>query len=143
MEQAERAGGARERAREKADACWEARLAGLTWQQAAKHAGYTSRQHAYRAVLDQRGELPVPEREHLRDVWRQRIELVWRQALRDVLERKPSAVTHSMRCALAAMQLDGLAMPTRVSVDVEAGLDALLASLTTPVIEGKVLDDGR
>lgn len=105
--------------------------------------GYSTAQNAYRAVLRRRGQLPVSESEDLRDVWRTRLESLWRQAALDVQDRRPGAVTHAVRVASTAMQLDGLAAPTRVAVSsAESEIGALIAALTAPVVvPGEVLSN--
>jgi hypothetical protein len=127
----------------RADTAWSVRVAGGTWADAARLAGFSSAQNAYRAVLRRRGQLPVSERGDLRDIWRIRLESFWRQAALDVQDRRPGAITHAVRLASAAMQLDGLAAPTKVDISTESEIASLIEALLTPqVVPGQVLDDG-
>jgi len=129
----------------RADLAWSARVAGSSWEQAAVVSGYTSGQNAYRAVLRRRGELPVSQRDDLRDIWRQRLEALWRQAALDAMSNRPGAITAAVRVAGTAIQLDGLAEPVRLDFRVEPELTALLeALLPAPqvVVSEVVSDDG-
>ena len=60
--------------RERADLAWKLRVGGLSWAQVARQAGYSCRQNAMRAVKVRCGTLPQPERQELRDLWRDRLE---------------------------------------------------------------------
>lgn len=93
---------------EKVEKVWNARIAGASWRQAAEIGGYSTASNARTAVRSLRGELPVLDREHARDLWRERIEVLWQQALRDVAAQRPGAITAAVRVVTAATQLDGL-----------------------------------
>lgn len=95
---------------------WAARLAGASWTQAAEVAGYTDEANCRRAVRSVFGELPKVEREDLRHLWRDRLELVWRQVVRDMHEKVPGSVVAAVRVAQAAARLDGLDAPSRVTL---------------------------
>jgi hypothetical protein len=129
--------------RTKADAAWQARVLGASWAQAAQVAGYGTASAAYHAVLRQRGTLPEPMLSDLREVWRERLESLWSQAWQDVRERRSGAVTHAVRVAGAAMQLDGLAAPSRIAISsAESEITSLIDALLAPqVVPGQVLDD--
>jgi AraC-like DNA-binding protein len=100
----------------RADDAWRARVAGGTWAEAADIAGYSDQDNCRRAVRRVFGQLPSPDREEMRNLWRDRHERLWRKALSDVLEGKPGAVVAAVRVAEAATRLDGLGAPTRVSL---------------------------
>ena len=103
-------------AAKRADMAFEARVAGATWDEAAEIAGFANGPNACRAVANVFGSLPTPDREELRAVARARGEAVWRQALRDVEERRPGAVTAAVRVLDLMVRLDGLSAPDRVEV---------------------------
>lgn len=100
----------------RAETAWQARVLGLTWDAAAQVAGYADRANCVRAVRSVYGELPTIEREEVRRLWRDRLELVWRQVVKDVHDRVPGATTAAVRVADRASRLDGLDEPQRVSV---------------------------
>ena len=102
----------------KASTAWQARVTGLSWEQAADAAGYGSSEAAMKAVRNTYGHVPRIERADARHLWRERVEVLWRLALRDVVDQRPGAVTAAVRVAQAATTLDGLNEPTRVDLDV-------------------------
>lgn len=114
---------------ERAHKAWHARLAGATWRQAAEVAGYANGDIAATAVKRVYGKVPPLEREALRTLWRERLELAWRQAVVDMTEQRPGAITAAVRIASAAAALDGLNAPTQVDVTVLQTLEALQTEL--------------
>ncbi|MDH2442381.1 hypothetical protein QDR37_00310 [Amnibacterium sp. CER49] len=66
-------------------------MAGATWEQVAKFVGFSDASTAQRAVRNFFGETPQQDREELRHLLRQRGEVLWRQARRDMLESRPGA----------------------------------------------------
>lgn len=106
--------------RERADLAWKLRVGGLSWAQVAKQAGYSNRQNAHRAVKYRCGTLPQPERQELRDLWRERLERLWLQSVRDCAEQRNGAVTAAVRVVTAACLLDGLNEPTQIEARLEA-----------------------
>ncbi|WP_183093317.1 hypothetical protein [Nocardioides stalactiti] len=116
-------------ARERAEQVWAMRLGGATWDQCAKTVGLATPQSAMRCVRETYGEVPQIDREELRHLWRERTEVLWRQAMRDVLDRRQGAVIAATKVASLASFLDGLGAPQRVEVGVLhmlADLDALM-----------------
>src|SRR5688572_7746070 len=96
---------------ERADTAWRARVAGATWKQAAQMAGYATPESAIKGVQSAFGELPPLQAADLRNLWRDRLEVLWRQTLTDIAEQRPGAVTAGVRVAQAAALLDGLNAP--------------------------------
>lgn len=130
---------ARADAAQRAATAWNARVLGATWEQAAQVAGFTDKSNCFRAVRRAYGSVPEPEREEQRRLWRDRIEHLWRQSVKDVAEQRPGAVTAGVRVAGAAAVLDGLNAPTEVVVspstaELEAWVERVLA-LRVPVVE--------
>lgn len=125
------------KSRSKADVAWRARTAGATWAEAAAMSGYASAQSCYKSVVKHRGALPQVEADHLRELWRERLETLWRQALRDVADRRPSAVTHGVRVASAAAALDGLNAAAKVELGTESSLTELITALTDGSGDGR------
>lgn len=103
---------------EKADRAWRVRVVGGTWQQAAEAAGYSTDEAAIKAVRSAYGTLPKPQRDDLRNLWRERLEVLWQQAVADARDRRHGAVTAAVRVATCAMHLDGLSEPVQVEVGV-------------------------
>jgi len=103
-------------AQERAERAYVARLHGATWREAARVAGYTDQANARRAVERWMGDVPGPEREVQREILREQTQAVLRQALQDVRDRRPGAVTAAVRVLDLQMRLDGLGAPTRVSL---------------------------
>lgn len=129
----------------RADEAWRVRVAGGTWEDAARVAGYANGPNALRAVRDIFGQLPKVERDDLRGVWRARGEVMWRQVQRDMAEGKPGAVVAGVRLLQAAAVLDGLNAPTEhvLYSPSEAELEAWVVSLTgvQPLTEYDPLGD--
>ncbi|WP_230103897.1 hypothetical protein [Microbacterium sp. Bi121] len=98
---------------------WSLRIAGHTWEQVAQKVGFNDGPAAHRAVKNFFGNVPTPAHDELRILARARGEVVFRQALTDVLEQRPGAV----RAAVAVLQrqaaLDGLDAPTKSTLAVE------------------------
>ncbi|WP_183092956.1 hypothetical protein [Nocardioides stalactiti] len=105
------------------------RLGGATWRQCAEVVGLSSGQNAMRAVRSVYGEVPEIDREEMRHLWRERTEVLWRQALKDVHQGKQGAMVAAVKLAGFAAYLDGLGAPQRIDVGVMhvlADLDALM-----------------
>ena len=100
-------------AAERARNAWTARIVGSTWAQAAEVAGFTDAGNCVRAVRNYFGALPEPERAEQRALWRERLELLWRQSGRDVRGQRPGAVRAAVALSQRAAQLDGLDEPSR------------------------------
>jgi len=107
---------ARADAAQRAAAAWNARVLGASWEQAAEIAGFANAPNAHRAVTRAYGQVPEPERSELRRIWRERLEVLWRQSVRDVTDQRAGAVTAGVRVAGAAASLDGLDEPTRIDL---------------------------
>lgn len=128
------------------DQAWRARVAGASWRQAATIAGYTDENNCARAVKRVYGKLPTPEREDLRRLWRDRLEVTWRQAITDLLEQRPGAITHAVRVQTAAARLDGLDEPSRVELytptqrEIERFVGTLLAQAHPELEEGDIFE---
>jgi hypothetical protein len=120
--------------RERADLAWKLRVGGLSWAQVARQAGYSCRQNAMRAVKVRCGTLPQPERQELRDLWRDRLERLWLQSVKDTAEQRTGAVTAAVRVMQAAAMLDGLNQPTQIDarfdVEVSDTFHALMQAIT-------------
>lgn len=89
---------------------------GGSWDQAATIAGYSDGSNALRAVRAVYGTLPTIEREEQRRLWRDRLEVFYRQALKDLHNGVPGATTAAVRIAERAARLDGLDAPTKLSL---------------------------
>lgn len=100
----------------RAERAWSARVIGASWHEAAEVAGFTDAANCLRAVRNYFGKLPEPDRDHLRDMWRERLEHLWRQAIADVQEQKPGAVRAAVALAQRASAMDGLDAPAQVTV---------------------------
>lgn len=103
-------------AAQRAQRAWTARVSGSTWDEAAKVAGYADAATACRGVKNYFGQLPVVERDDLRDVWRARMELLWTYAARDAKKGKPGALRAGTAIAQRAAAMDGLDEPTSIAV---------------------------
>ena len=117
-------------AAQRAMRAWTARVCGATWQEAAQIAGFTDQHNAIRAVSNYFGSLPSPELSDLRHLWRPRCELLWAQAVIDIREQRPGAITAGVRVTERAAKLDGLDAPTTsVHVDASEALTMFLERL--------------
>lgn len=76
------------------------------------------------------GTLPRIDRDDLRNLWRSRLEVAWRQVVKDMFDQRPGAVTAAVRVAYAAAALDGLNAPVQVDVSVTDTLEKLTKELT-------------
>jgi hypothetical protein len=109
---------------------WAARVAGLTWAEAAEIAGFSSAGNACRAVTRYFGTVPSIEREDQRALWRERLEYLWAQARVDVQQQRPGAIRAGVALAQRASALDGLDAPVRVQINPDAEkLDELVHKL--------------
>lgn len=132
---------------QRADKAWRARVLGASWAQAALVAGYADDTTAWHAVKNAYGELPKLDREEVRALWRERLEVAWRQSVKDMAEQRPGAVTAGVRVAGAAAALDGLNEPTEVVVspsaaELEAWVARVLAAQTPQVVEYDIIGGG-
>lgn len=93
---------------ERAERAYFARVSGATWTQAAEVAGYTDAANCCRAVRRVFDELPAPDREHQRHLVRDRLDTLYRLALKDAHDRRPGAVTSAVRVLELMSRLDGL-----------------------------------
>jgi hypothetical protein len=100
----------------RAQRAWAARVAGATWEQVGELVGFSDGTAALRAVRRYFGQLPVIEREETRRLWRERNELLWKQAVRDTSEQRPGAIRAAVAVAQRAAALDGLDAPVRMEV---------------------------
>lgn len=131
----------------RADRAWRARVLGATWAQCAELAGFSDESGARRAVKRVYGEVPQVEREELRRLWRDRLEVVARQAMQDVLDRRPGAVTSYVRLMQAAARLDGLDEPSRLELstpserEIVAWVDAMVAHNRPQLVEADIFAD--
>lgn len=129
---------------ERADTAWRVRVAGGTWSEAAKIAGYSNAENAVRAVRETYGSLPTITRDDLRDVWRARLEVLWRNAQRDAAEGKAGAIVAGVRVAQAAAMLDGLNAPSEVVVhspttaELEAWVAVVVGEAAPALDEGDI-----
>lgn len=114
----------------RADAAWRARVSGMTWREAAEVAGYASAEHAIDAVRKTYGTLPKLDRDEQRRIWRDRLEVAWRQVAEDMRDRVPGSVTAAVRVATCAIALDGLAEATKIDLQVTEVFDGFLRELT-------------
>ena len=133
-------------AAQRAQRAWTARVSGSTWAEAAKVAGYADAATACRGVKTYFGSLPVVERDDLRDVWRARMELLWRYAARDAKSGKAGALRAGAAIAQRAAAMDGLDAPTQLNLTtVDAGelaamVDVLLRANGGQEIEANIWD---
>lgn len=132
---------------ERAERAWNVRVVGGSWQAAARAAGYSDTSNAIRAVRSVYGTLPEVERDEVRRLWRDRLELLWQQVVQDVHGRVPGATTAAVRVADRAAKLDGLDEPSRLSITPSDGelqqfVDAVIAAKGGPSLpeEFDVLD---
>jgi hypothetical protein len=117
-------------AAQRAERAWQLRIQGRTWRQVAEAAGYGTPEGAIGAVKRYCGELPRFDRQHLRDLWRERLEELWSLALDDAREHRPGAVVAGVRVGQLAAQLDGLSEAQKVDLEVTRVWDGLLGELT-------------
>ena len=116
---------------QRAHRAFEARCDGYTWEQVAERVGYSEGSAACRAVSRYvTDEMPDVDRLALTATWRERTEWLWAKARADVVERRPSAVTHAVRVVGIAMQLDGLATKPPATVTGTGGFEDLIKALT-------------
>jgi len=123
---------------------WDLRVAGYSWDEIAEQLGFANKSNAYRSVHSYLGTVPQFDAERERELWRQRLEWLWRKARRDVDEQRPGALTGGVRIAQAAARLSGLDAPEQVVIHnpTVAEINALVQRLTVPqprVIEANVL----
>lgn len=134
-------------AAQRAQRAWTARVSGSTWDEAAKVAGYADAATACRGVKNYFGTLPAVERDDLRDLWRQRMELLWTYAARDAEIGKPGALRAGTAIAQRAAAMDGLDAPTQVTVTADAAelsqLVEVLLAAQGGVVEASIWDDGE
>ena len=132
----------------RAQRAWSARVGGATWEQTAELAGYANGPAALRGVKNYFGQLPQLDREDLRDLWRDRLEVLWAQSVTDVGEQRSGAVRSAVAVAQRASALDGLDAPTKVAVtpsvqEFEAVVEAIVqhrvtADLGNLAVEGDI-----
>lgn len=121
-------------AAERAERAYVARLNGATWRQVAEVAGYSDQANARRAVERWLGDIPAPAREAQREILREQTQIVVRQALQDVHDRRPGAVTAAVRVLDLQARLDGLLAPTNIALidptqeEIDAYLERLLGA---------------
>lgn len=101
-------------AAQRAQRAWAARVSGGTWAQAAEVSGYSDDTAALRGVRRFFGRLPEIDHDEQRRLWRDRLELLWRQNARDVHEQRPGAVRAGVALADRAARLDGLDEPAEL-----------------------------
>ena len=119
----------RPEALQRADRAWRARVLGASWAQAAEVAGFADDTTALHAVRNAYGQLPKLDREELRTLWRERLEVAWRQVFKDMAEQRAGATTAGVRVAGLAMTLDGLAEPVRVDMTISDTFERLTREL--------------
>lgn len=131
---------------ERTEKAWMARVAGATWEQAARVAGYSDGSNCRRAVANVYGQLPKVDREDLRRLWRERLERLWRQAVQDASEQRPGAITAAVRIEQAAARLDGLDEPSVVELstpsqrEIEAWVAEMLSHTRPQLEEGDIFE---
>lgn len=135
---------------ERAEKAWNVRVMGGSWQQAAEIAGYADGSNALRAVRAVYGTLPTLERDEARRLWRDRLEVYYRQALKDLHNGVPGAITAAVRIAERAARLDGLDAPSRISLidptqeEIERFLTETLGPVRTDeegdIFDGEIID---
>lgn len=106
-------------AAERASTAWRMRVAGHGWDEIAKMLGMRGgAPAAHRAVSRYFGRVPQPDRELLREIARQRGEMLWAKAA-EAVEEMPSPAT--IRAAVAVLErasrLDGLDAPAEVKLN--------------------------
>jgi hypothetical protein len=82
----------------------------------AEIVGFHDAPTAHRAVKRWFGRVPEIDPDESRAMWRERLELLWRQSLTDSTQQRPGAVRAAVAVAQRAAALDGLDAPTRVEV---------------------------
>ena len=105
-------------AMQRAAQAWQLRVAGRTWQQIASTLGYSDPANVVRAVREYYGQLPQPDREELRELARARGEVLFEQALVDVLQQRPGAVRAAVAVLQRQAQLDALDRPSKIEISV-------------------------
>ena len=99
------------RAVDKAMRAWSLRVIGLPWEDIAREVGYSTDKYganAARAVRRVLGSVPSIDVEMRKMLWRDRLELLWRESWSDVQQDRPGAVSAAVRVAQRAALLDGL-----------------------------------
>lgn len=111
-------------AAQRAQRAWSARVAGATWDQAATAAGFAHNSSCIRAVQRYFARVPevedTPERRRL---WRERLEVLWRQTMLDVNQQRPDAVRAGGAVVQRAAALDGLDAAQRVEIHADHARD--------------------
>lgn len=135
----------------KAQRAWLMRVAGAPWSVIAAQVGYHDDANAIRAVRTYAGSIPKPDRAASRELWRERLELLWSHARKDVAEGKTGALRAAVAVAQRAAALDALDEPTLAVMvspsqqELSAVLDAMLTRSGHELpVEADVfaLDDG-
>jgi hypothetical protein len=101
---------------ERAERAWAMRAGGESWDTITRQLGFANKQNTMRAVRNFAGTMPTPERGALRTLWQERTELLWKEALQDVYDRRPGAVRAAVAVAQRASALFGLDAPQQVQV---------------------------
>lgn len=103
-------------AAERARKAWAARVVGATWAQAASVAGFSDASNCHRAVREYFGTVPAPDSDERRELWRERLEHLWKQSVTDTRQQRPGAVRAGVAVAQRAAALDGLDAPAQAVV---------------------------
>jgi hypothetical protein len=103
---------------QRAQRAWGARVAGMSWKQAAEVAGYADASTACRGVRRFFGELPDLDMEDQRRLWRDRLDVLWARGHSELQNGHSAATIIRSLVSVAdrAAKLDGLDAPTRLRV---------------------------
>lgn len=96
--------------------------------------------------------MPTVKRDDLRNLWRDRLEGIWRQAFKDALEGRPGAITAAVRVHQAAALLDGLNAPSvlELSTPSQHEIDTFVAEIIkaqggeleeSDIFEGEIVEE--
>lgn len=111
----------------RAQRAWTARVVGATWDEAADVAGFAHASSTVRAVRAYFGRLPVLDADERRELWRERLEVLWRASVKDVRQQRPGAVRAAVAVAQRAAALDGLDAPTEVRATITPSFEEVHA----------------
>lgn len=95
---------------------WAMRVRGATWDEVARALGYANAGNACRAVSNYVGTLPTPEVDHLRSMWRERLETLWPIAVGDAQRGRHGSLRAAVAIADRASKLDGLDAPRKLEI---------------------------
>ena len=132
----------------RASRAWTLRAEGMTWEQVAQECGYNSASTACSSVRRWRESLPEVDLTRARDEAIERGERLWAEAWKDVVDRKPGAVTSAVRVLHRQSELLGTDRPTELVLhtptahELQSWVEAVIAQQDAEIIEADIIGDG-